>query len=177
MSTKINENKTKIYIFWSIIALLTITFIAVLITIFVQYKPIESYEDLRKSDMNLIGQEMFTQNYSEYYVYIYNSNQNNNNKATELQPAVFNYFNFVKRYSKKENIIRIYGLDVNFIENRSCLGTENIFTNVRNFSDFKVKESNVPVLVRIYQGQIDTVDVTVNDIHNELQLAMNKYTN
>lgn len=172
MSKKSTENKAKLYTFWSIIAFITITFVIVLITIFVKYKPIESYDDLRKSNMNLIGQEMFTQNQSEYYVYIYNSSQNNNSKAIELQPAVFNYFNFVKRYSDKENIIKIYGLDVSFIENRSCLGSTNKFINVDSFDKFEIKESSLPALVRIYQGEIDTVDITVNEIHEELQLAM-----
>ncbi|HEY8445425.1 MAG TPA: hypothetical protein VIK94_04740 [Bacilli bacterium] len=179
MSIKVNENKSKLYTFWSIIAFLSITFIIILVTIFVNYQPIESYEDLSKSNMNLVGQEMFTRNQSEYYVYIYDSNFNNkiDSKARELEPAVFNYFNFVKRYSKKENILKIYGLDVNYIENKNCLGSEDRFTNVRNFSDFKVKKSNLPVLVRIYQGQVDTVDITVNDIQNELQLAMDKGLN
>lgn len=178
MSLNANTNRIKLYTFWSILGVLTVAFIIIVIVMFIELKPIKSYDDISDNNLNLIGQEIFTQDETEYFVYIYNSNFNNNKidrkKAEELKPAIFSYFNFVKRYSKKDNIIKIYGLDVNYFENRGCVGKVNNFSNVTNFANFEVKEGDIPVLLRINQGRIDIWSSTENSILSELQKAMDK---
>lgn len=170
-------DKIKLYTFWSIIGLLTIGFIVTIIIMIVQLKPIKSYDDIASNKLSLVGQEVFEQE-EDYYVYIYNSNMDNNrmdgDKLEEVNPAIFNYFNFVKRYSKRNEITKIYGLDVNYFGNRSVVSNQNQINNVSRFSDLQVMENRMPILLRISQGTIVDWYSTANDIFRELQFAMDK---
>lgn len=182
MSKKANEikgKKAKIITFWTMIGFITLAFITVLIILFIEIIPIKSYSDIRRDHLTLIKDQMFMQEQSTYYVYIYNSNSSNElsiEKAEELEPIVFNYFNFVKRNSRKASILKIYGFDVNDLENRSCIHDTDSLTRVSSFASFRIKENSLPVLVKVINGTIENSYTTVAAIINELQTATDQVT-
>lgn len=171
--------RLKLISFWSLIGLFTTAFLVVMIVMFVELRSIESYQDIEKAKLTLIGHELFNQPEDSYYVYIYTSNEDNTKidtlKAQELKPAIFNYFNFARQYSRREETRKIYGFDV--YNNRSCVGTVNTFYGVSNYNNFKVNEANLPMLLYVEGGQGYTMKITANDIRIELQNAMERVRN
>ncbi len=180
MSKKANEikaKKAKIISFWSMIGFITLAFITVLVILFIETTPIKSYSDIRRDHLTLIREQMFRQDATSYYVYIYNSDSTNElsiEKAEELEPIVFNYFNFVKRNSRKAGIIKIYGFDVNDLENRSCIRDTDSLSRIDNFASLSIKEASIPVLVKVINGVIEYSYTTIAAIQNELQNAMDE---
>ncbi len=182
MSKKANEikaQKAKIITFWSLIGLATLAFITVLIILIIETRPYTSYEDIRRDQLTLIKDQMFNQTDTTYYVYVYNSkypSEISAEKAHELEPVVFNYFNFVKQNSRKEGVIKIYGFDVNDFENRSCVGDTDSTTGISSFASFSVKANSIPVLLEIVNGTVEYRHATISQIQNELQDAMDAIT-
>lgn len=179
MNKKTNNKKSlrlKLIGFWSIMGVATVAFIIVVVLMFIELRPIETYEDIERAKLTLIGDQMFTRTEDSYYVYIYTTNESNTKidtlKAEELKPIIFNYFNFVQQYSRRDSIKKIYGLDVNYIMNRTCVSTVNSPSSVTSFANFTVNEAQLPMLLYMEAGAIYTQKITVNDIQNELQNAM-----
>src|SRR5690606_6819824 len=136
----------------------TLAFIISIILTSINLRPIKSYSDIKRDNLALVGNDIFAQNETEYYVYVYSSSLNtniDNTKAEEVSQGIFNYFNFVKHNSKSNDVMNIYGLDVDFISNRSIVSNENYYAGVTSFEDLRLSESNLPVLLRIYDGGID----------------------
>jgi len=170
-----NINKAKLITFWSVIGLFTIAFVVILITLFVETRPIESYDDIKEADLMLVGKELFENDESEYLVYIFASDSDNTKidtfKAEELKPIVFNYFNFVKQNSRKKNVVKIYGFDISNYNNRSCVGTSDSSIEVTSFDSFQLNEKNVPMLLRFSNGEIESRNIQASEIQEELQSA------
>ncbi|MFA6627282.1 MAG: hypothetical protein WCQ80_02245 [Bacilli bacterium] len=178
MSKKANEiraEKVKIITFWSLIGLATLAFMTVLVVLFIETRPYESYNDIRNDNLTLIRDQMFDQEGYTYFVYVYDSKTTNElsaEKALELEPVVLNYFNFVKQNSRKSGVVKIYGFDVNDFENRSCVKDTNSTTGVSDFDGFSVKANSIPVLLEIVNGSVEYVHSTISQIQEELQSAM-----
>ena len=124
-----------------------------------------------------MGQELFKNpQANDYYVYIYTSNINNNkidtSKAETLKPIIFNYFNFVRLNSRKKNVVKIFGFDVDNYVNKSVVGTTT--NQVADYASFKVKEADLPMLIRVTDGEIETFNTAISDIQKSLQTAMDK---
>lgn len=181
MSKKANEirtKKVKLITFWSLIGLATLAFITVLVILFIETRPYESYSDIRKDNLTLIRDQMFSQASETYYVYVYDSSNTNElsaEKALELEPVVFNYFNFVKQNSRKSGVVKIYGLDVNDFENRSCVKNTDSYTRVSRFDNFAVKASSLPLLLEIVNGVVEYPYATISQIQEELQSTMDTF--
>ncbi|MDY0064295.1 MAG: hypothetical protein RBS25_04320 [Bacilli bacterium] len=178
-NAKVKKHNLKLISFWSIIGLVSVAFLTIIIVMFVELRPIESYEDIREAKLLVYGNQLFTQPEVEYYVYIYDSSNNDDIdlfKAEQLKPIIFNYFNFVKENKRKDNVVNLYGLDVRYPENSSCVSNVDSSLNVTAFESFTVKESNLPMLIHIYQGAIEHRKITANDIQSELQNAMDRVT-
>ena len=174
---KIESGKAKIITFWSIIGLFTVAFIVILIVLFIESKPFEEYEDINEAELSLVGEELFNNKQAgDYYVYIYTSDIDNNKiatlKAEELKPIIFNYFNFVRLHSRKKNVIKIFGFDVDNYNNKTVVGKTNSNIEVSGFENFQVKESEMPMLLRVTNGEIQTRSITSYDIQKSLQTAM-----
>lgn len=174
---QVKSNKAKLITFWSIIGLFTLAFITIVIIMYMETRPFEDYEDIKEADLTLVGQEILKNpQASDYYVYIYNSNINNNKidaiKAEELKPIIFNYFNFVRLHSRKKNVVKIFGFDVDNYVNRSIVGNENRVSQVSDYANLKVKEADLPMLVRVTDGKIETQSIYLSEIQKSLQTAM-----
>jgi hypothetical protein len=173
MNKNANSKNLKVTAFWSLIGLFTISFVIVVIVMFVNLRPINSYSDINRDNLALVGNEMFTRNEQEYYVYVYSSKDNANIdsvKADELNQGIFNYFNFVKHNSKSDNVMKIYGLDAN----RGVVSNLNNYAGVSSFDKLKLNENELPVLLRVLDGGIDNAKFGTNEVLQELQLAMDK---
>jgi hypothetical protein len=170
------SNKTKLITFWSLISLFTIAFIVIIIVMFIELRPFEDYSDIKESELELVGKELFENKETEYFVYIYNSNKENNiidtEKAEELKPIVFNYFNFVRQHSRRENVIKIFGFDVKNSVNKVVVGKTNSSIEQAGFENFKVNEAELPMLVLISDGKINSRNIYMSEIQDTLQDAM-----
>jgi hypothetical protein len=174
---QIKSKKAKVITFWSIIGLFTLAFITIVIIMYMETRPFEDYEDIKEADLSLVGQELFKNpQANDYYVYIYTSNINNNkidtSKAETLKPIIFNYFNFVRLNSRKKNVVKIFGFDVDNYVNKSVVGTTT--NQVADYASFKVKEADLPMLIRVTDGEIETFNTAISDIQKSLQTAMDK---
>lgn len=176
-----NENtknlNIKLTAFWSLVGVFTLAFIITVIVTAITLRPINSYSDIKRDNLALVGNDIFTQTGSEYYVYVYSSGSNtniDNAKAEEVNQGIFNYFNFVKHNSKSDGILRIYGLDIDFITNKSIVSNSDNVNGVTKFENLRLTERKLPVLLRVYDGGIDHVSVTTTEILSELAKAMDK---
>lgn len=176
-----NENtknlNIKLTAFWSLVGVFTLAFIITTIVMSITLRPVNSFSDIKRDNLALVGNDMFTQKESEYYVYVYSGGSNtniDNAKAEEINQGIFNYFNFVKHNSKSDGVMRIYGLDIDFISNRSIVSNYDFYNGVTSFEEFRLNEKKLPVLLRIVDGGIDHVSFTTSDILSELGKAMDK---
>ena len=174
---KIKNGKAKLITFWSIISLFTLAFITIVVVMFIESRPFENYDDIKKADLSLVGEELFKNpQANDYYVYIYTSNINNNKidtiKAEELKPIIFNYFNFVRLHSRKKNVVKIFGFDVDNFNNKSVVGKSNSSIESPGFENFQVNEADLPILLRVTNGAIETRKISTNDIQDSLQKTM-----
>ena len=173
----IKNINVKLAAFWSIIGIATLAFIVIAIIMFTTLRPVDSYSDIKRDNLNLIGNEMFNREEKEYYVFVYDSNSKNTKvditKAEEVNTGVFNYFNFVRHNSKSDNLKKIYGLDVDFSVNKEIISNNRNYVGVTSFANLELRESEVPVLLRIVDGGIDLALFGTNEILKELQTAIN----
>lgn len=168
----------KLATFWSLITLLTLAFVITVIIMSINLRKVDSFSDIKRDNLSLVGDDLFTQGEGEYFVFLYSSSANSENidpaKLLELEQGIFNYFNFVKHNSNSEGLVRIYGLDVDFISNTSILSNENNYVGVTEFSKLKLNKNDLPALIVVLDGGIDNVRFTTNEILRELQDGMDK---
>ncbi len=177
---KIKNFKLKLISFWALIGLFTVAFVAIVVVLFVESRPLEDYDDIKKAKLTLVGSEIFNNKQaSDYFVYIYTSDLDNSKvdtfKAEELKPIIFNYFNFVKVNSRKDGIVPIFGFDVRNYNNRQVVGSTNSSIELSGFENFQVKESDLPMLIRVIDGSIQTRNITSNDIQKSLQTVTSSF--
>ncbi|MFA5543165.1 MAG: hypothetical protein WC008_01845 [Bacilli bacterium] len=179
---KLKNFNLKLISFYTIISLFTVAFIAILVLLFIESRPFEDYDDIKEANLTLAGEELFTnKKANDYFVYIYTTDMDNNKvdtfKAEELKPIIFNYFNFVKLNSRKDGIIPIYGFDVSISYNRTVVSNSNSNNEIGGFDNFKVNETDLPMLVRISNGTVSTRTITSNDIQKSIQTATDNFNN
>lgn len=162
--TQLN-NKPKVIVFWSIIGVITITFVLSIVLMFINSREIKNYRDMD----NLVRDSMFTQNETVYFVYVYGSTDNDTEKADYVNPTIFNYLNFVKHNSRKDGVIKMYGLDIDYFENRSALSNAHSAFGISTFADFKVNRNELPILIVVDSGRVVDRRVKEQEIEETLQ--------
>ena len=142
--------KRKAYAFFTIIILATIIFLIVVIAMIVDSVKINSYKDIERRGLTITGQEMFSLQAGDYYIFIYSSDKSNNKidleKQDALEPYVANYFTFVKQNKNKKGVCEIRMMDVANKKNASCLDTTTT-TEAKEWNEFKVEPAKLPALI------------------------------
>lgn len=172
--TKKNKPSYKVILFWSIISLLTLIFIA-----FVVVKFIDNQREVNKLDElnNLTGQQIFDKE-GTYYVFVYSKvgvteSKLELDKLEDLEEAILNYLTYVKRNSDKN---KMYGMIVDGYENYSCLvegsSLDTSVVGKTNFADLRIHKADLPILLKIQNGKVISAFLTESDIRKEIQNAI-----
>jgi len=183
MNKKVNKsNKAyKVIIFWSVISIMTIIFVIATINIYARYQTIDSLEDVSK--LRLAAEAVYHQDEATYFVYVYpkDGSVNYTQKTKDVEPIVLEYLNYVKhKYpDDKKNIFKMYLFCVDDAANRGCLVDEipsgsDILASNDYFSDFKIKRSDLPQLLKVNAHYIVDRQILKTEIANELQNEMTK---
>ena len=119
--------RRKTYAFLTIIGLATIIFIIVILAMIVKSVKFKSYNDIARKDLTILGQDMFSLQEGDYYIFIYSSNHDNKKinmeKQDALEPYIANYFTFVKQNKRKNGVCEMRLLDIEESKNQRCLST------------------------------------------------------
>lgn len=170
MNKKVASNKTLSYksiVFWGIIALLTLSFIIAIIVRFVGSRTINSYDSL----VELKGDEIFDQAEEKYIVYFYSSDEKYKTSVEAMEDIFFNYATFQKRNSSNKEVLKAYVVDLADPENAKCLvfeSTNNTLT-VDKFSDLKISDKSIPLMLVIENGKATSNKKTESEIGSYLQ--------
>lgn len=163
----------KVVVFWSLILIITILFAILFAMRIYDTRTFNSYDDIAKADLNLVYD--IKSEKGEYYVYIYSAKENNEGKlvdtnrtdiekANEILPTVFNYFNYVRRNERelgdKDGFCKIYGYNVNNNAKDS------------NLTSLNLKLEQLPALVLISDSKVTSTYEKVTDIRKQLQSLM-----
>lgn len=167
-SKKQLNNKPKVVVFWSMIGVITITFILSIVLMMVNSREISSYQEMD----NVVRDGLFTQEEVMYFVYVYGSNTNATEKADYVNPTIFNYLNFVKLNSRKDGVMKMYGLDIDYFENRSALSDAHSSFGISTFAEFKVNKNELPIVLVVDSGRIVDRRVKEQEIEETLQDAI-----
>ncbi len=165
----------KVIGFWAAIALLTLIFIGLVIFKFVETRKIQTMNDI----INLREDQIFEQG-GTYYVYIYSKvgvteGKEELERAQELEEAIITYLTYAKRNKESS---KLYGMIVDSgsdtYGNYGALVRGSYITqtkNVTSFSDFKINETDIPMLIKVQGGKIVEQFLKETDIRKELQRA------
>ena len=177
---KENIKETKVFnakvaIFWTLILGITVLFAVLFVMRFLETRIVDSYEDIKRANLNLVVD--IASEEGDYYVYIYSAKEDSNgnlvdtgksdiNKANDVLPTVFNYFNYVRRNERvlgdDASFMRIYGYNVKNNDKDS------------NLKSLGLTVSDLPALVRVKSNtNIDAVLKTAGEIQKELSNVMN----
>ena len=177
---KENIKETKVFnakvaIFWTLILGITVLFAVLFVMRFLETRIVDSYEDIKRANLNLVVD--IASEEGDYYVYIYSAKEDSNgnlvdtgksdiNKANDVLPTVFNYFNYVRRNERvlgdDPSFMRIYGYNVKNNDKDS------------NLKNLGLTVSDLPALVRVKSNtNIDAVLKTAGEIQKELSNIMN----
>lgn len=144
------ETNYKVILFWGLIFAITALFAVLFVIRFTETRIIESYDDIKRADLNL--QLDITSGEGTYYVYMYSAKEDDNgklidsaktdiNKANDIFPTVLNYFNYVRRnerqHGEESDFYKIYGYNVNNREKDS------------NLLNLDIEISELPALVLV----------------------------
>ena len=155
--------RRKTYAFLTIIALATIIFIIVILAMIVKSVKFKSYNDIARKDLTILGQDMFSLQEGDYYIFIYSSNHDNKKinmeKQDALEPYIANYFTFVKQNKRKNGVCEMRLLDIEESKNQRCLSTYTT-SSASYWSEFYVDEASLPMLVYL------TVSTAGNNQYN-----------
>lgn len=162
------NNKPKVIVFWSMIGVITITFILSIVLMMVNSREISSYQEMD----NVVRDGLFTQEEVMYFVYVYGSSNNATEKADYVNPTIFNYLNFVKLNSRKDGVMKMYGLDIDYFENRSALSDAHSSFGISTFTEFKVNRNELPIVLVVDSGRIVDRRVKEQEIEETLQDAI-----
>ena len=142
--------KKKAYAFLTIIALATIIFIIVIFAMIAKSVKFKGYNDIARKNLTILGQDMFSLQDGDYYIFIYSSNHNNEKinmeKQDALEPYIANYFTFVKQNKRKNGVCEIRLLDIEESKNQRCLSTYTT-SSASKWSEFYMDEASLPMLV------------------------------
>lgn len=176
--SKINPTSHKTVIFWTIIAAITMFFVGLVIYRFVdRQKEVKDLNELT----NLREQQIFEQG-GTYYVYVYSiagvtKDQYELEKAENLKEQLLMYLSYVKRNSDAN---KMYGMIVDSSAgnygNHSCLVSGSDATTSVNgkssFSNLRIHENDIPILLKISNGTVESSFLTETAILNELKSAI-----
>ena len=155
--------RRKTYAFLTIIGLATIIFIIVILAMIVKSVKFKSYNDIARKDLTILGQDMFSLQEGDYYIFIYSSNHDNEKinmeKQDALEPYIANYFTFVKQNKRKNGVCEMRLLDIEESKNQRCLSTYTT-SSASYWSEFYVDEASLPMLVYL------TVSTAGNNQYN-----------
>jgi len=174
----------KVIIFWSVISIMTIIFVIATIDIFTRYQTIDSLEDV--DNLRLAAESVYYQEETVYYVYAYpkDGSTNYTQKTKDIEPIVLEYLNYVKHNfpDDKENVKKMYLFCVDDAANRGSLVDEypsgfDIFSSNDYFNDFKLKRSDLPILLKVDTEYIVDRQILKTEIANELQNEMTSVLN
>lgn len=98
---------------------------------------------------------MFNRPYDEYYVFLYSSEDENSSKYNEL----------VKAYTKKEDALKIYTVDLNTNLDSKYLSDKSN-NNPTSPSEVKIKDS---ALIKIKNGKVSEYHETTTDYEKVLK--------
>jgi hypothetical protein len=167
--TKSNKENLsyKSVIFWSIILVLTISFIATMIVRFSERtsRPVQNFDDVQ-----VFQNAMFEKTETEYLVYIYGTGTNENDSVLELEEHILNYLTFIKRNSKDSKAISLYAFNIDAQANQRVFvrGGDSTLSSASNFSTMTLNEGDVPSLVVIRGGRVNRVIRGENQIKDHL---------
>ena len=171
---KNNRIDLKVAVFWALILAVTILFAVLFAMRIHDTRIFDSYDDLKSAKLNLTYD--ISSEEGDYYVYIYQAKENSAGKlvdssktdiikANEVLPTVFNYFNYVRRNERSSDGVtgfyRIYGYNV-----------KNSKDNV--LQELGLELSQLPVLVKVNDGEVSSPIIKANDIQKELTASMKK---
>lgn len=162
----------KSFIFWGLIALLTIGFVVATIVIFVNNTTVKSYERVD----HIRGQEVYTQAEDTYLVFVYDSTVTNE----DLDENMFNYISFVKANKKNTAVFKVYCFDLNDTENKKCLSDIDVIENTTTYpstgltggsgSDvLQINRESTPLLMLVTSNKVSKCYDTDNEIKDYLQ--------
>ena len=119
--SKKNSMNYKAITFWTIVGLLTLSFIIYVVVKFTErtLRPVENFDKVQ-----VYGNDMYEIKEDKYFVYIYGANNNKNDKVNELEEHILNYLTFIKRNSKEEKAINLYTFNVDAISNARYLSSD-----------------------------------------------------
>ncbi|MDD4000353.1 MAG: hypothetical protein PHX62_05620 [Bacilli bacterium] len=174
-----NKNKPshKVIIFWSLIALLTLSFIGLVIYRFISTREANISDNLiNLSEEQVLGKE------GTYYIYVYSrvgvtEGKLELEKADELEISINKYITYVKNHS---NVNKIYGMVVDSgtgtYGNNSRLvdgdSAKTVVENVDKFENLWLHVDDIPILMKIENGKVTKAYLTANAIKEELDKAM-----
>ncbi|HEY8396188.1 MAG TPA: hypothetical protein VIK96_05360 [Bacilli bacterium] len=167
----------RVIIFWSIIGLLTLTFIALVIVRFINSREATISDSL----INLKEEQVLNQE-GTYYVYVYSrvgvtEDKLELEKAKDLETLINNYITYVKKHS---NANKIYGMVVD-----SGTGTYGNYSRLvfgssastdvqgaSKFEDLWINAEDLPILLKIENKKVTEAFLTESDIREELEQAI-----
>jgi len=175
---KKNNLSYKVVIFWTIFALLSISFVGLVVNKFFESRPETSLESVR----NLTENQIFEQE-GTYYVYVYSivgvtEDKYELDKAEDLEETILTYLTYVKRNPETN---KMYGMIVDsgagtYGNYSSLIDGEGLTTDVvgkSSFSGLKIHKNDLPILLKFENGKVKSAYLTESDIRKELQFAMN----
>jgi hypothetical protein len=164
MNRVINKKKPshRVIIFWSIIALLTLTFIGIVIFRFINTREASLSDNL----INLKEEQLLNQE-GTYYIYVYSrigvtENKLELDKANELEISIDKYITYVKNHS---NADKIYGMVVDsgtgtFGNYSRLVDGDSINTSVvgaTKFDDLWIHKNDIPILIKV-EGKMGIIE-------------------
>jgi len=142
--------RRRAYTFLIAIALTTVVFLIVVLAMVFKSVKFKSYKDIARKNLTILGQDMFSLQDGDYYIFIYSSNHDNEKinmeKQDALEPYIANYFTFVKQNKRKNGVCEMRLLDIENSKNQRCLSTYTTSSSSR-WTDFYVDEASLPMLV------------------------------
>lgn len=142
--------RRRAYTFLIAIALATVVFLIVVLAMVFKSVKFKSYKDIARKNLTILGQDMFSLQDGDYYIFIYSSNHDNEKinmeKQDALEPYIANYFTFVKQNKRKSGVCEMRLLDIENSKNQRCLSTYTTSSSSR-WTDFYVDEASLPMLV------------------------------
>lgn len=173
MNRKMKKSKYsyKSFIFWGLIAAVTVAFFVAVVIGFINNHKISKYESID----HVIGQQAYQQE-GTYFVLIYDSTVQN----PDIDENVFNYASFANANKKNEAVYKIYCFDIRNTENKKCLASDNNITGTTTFpssglnasssaSMLQVAEGTLPLLLQITNGEVAKFYEGENKINQAFQ--------
>ena len=146
------NSKFKVIIAWTAFVVLTAILVVFLVIKLNDSKTYDEYSDIKGS---LLIKDIAGQKDDSYYVFIYSSSGKYQSwKQEELEKPVMTYFSFVHKNKDNENVLPIYGYDVDKFKANYEYSSCEAYLNELNAN---LEIANTPILVLVSGGIVTTV--------------------